>query len=75
MGEKVFLEYNPVLMKCKLQEQITQKSHTARTQNCPIKGCYSCNLKKLSNHLIQVHAIDDAVKRKRLLQKAKRVSI
>ena len=50
-----------------------QGKSCTRRQSCPVKGCYAPNLKKQSNHLIQVHGIRDAAKRRRLLQKAKRV--
>ena len=37
-------------------------------RDCPVRGCKSKQLKKLSNHLKQVHGIND---RKELLQQAK----
>ena len=71
-GEQILLEFNPDLMQCTLKLQ-AKKKLPLKTLNCPVKNCYSCNLKKLSNHLIQVHGITNKAKRYKLLQKAKRV--
>jgi len=75
-GDKILLEYNPILMDCTLKVHQAGHRPPATTRlDCPVKQCYTCNLKKLSNHLIQVHGISNKAKRKKLLQKAKRVSI
>lgn len=73
-GDKILLEYNPVLMQCTLRVQANQRLPNTKRLDCPVTGCHSCNLKKLSNHLIQVHGITNKAKRKKLSQKAKRVS-
>jgi len=72
-GDKIFPQYNPVLMKCTLKVQSRLPASTRL--DCSVKECYSCNLKKLSNQLIQVHAITNKAKRKKLLRKAKKVSM
>ena len=74
--EQIVLEFNPSLKQCTLKIQANQllPIHTLTTLDCPVKNCHSCNLKKLSNHLIQVHGITNKAKRTKLLQKAKRVS-
>ena len=74
IGDKILLEYNPVLMQCTLRVLANQRLPYPKRLDCPVTGCHSCNLKKLSNHLIQVHDITNKAKRKKLLQKAKRVS-
>ena len=73
-GDKIVLECNPVLMQCTMKLQANQRLSMVKTLDCPVKNCLSSNLKKLSNHLIQVHHIKSKAKRKKLQQKAKRVS-
>lgn len=73
-GDKMVLQYDPVLMKCMLKIPAMQRCRKIKTMNCPVKSCHSCNLKKLSNHLIQVHGITNKSKRRKLLHKAKKVS-
>ena len=75
-GEQIVLEFNPSLKQCTLKIQANQllPIHTLKTLDWPVKNCHSYNLKKLSNHLIQVHGITNKAKRTKLLQKSKRVS-
>ena len=74
MCDKILLQYDSVSMLCRLKIPADQKSQRITTLDCPVNNCHSYNLKKLSNHLIQVHRITNKAKRKKLLQKAKRVS-
>jgi len=73
-GDKILLEFNPVLMECTLKVQVNQRLPASTSLDCPVKDCYSIGLKKLSNHLIQVHGIKNKAKRRKLMHKAKRVS-
>ena len=49
-------------------EKFEPKEVNRTLRDCPVRGCKSKQLKKLSNHLKQVHGIND---RKELLQQAK----
>lgn len=49
------------------------KPHKRKRNNCPVDGCNSLQLLKLSDHLRQVHKIVDSAERKKLLQLAKKV--
>ena len=70
-GDKIL---NPVLIECTLKVQANQRLPASTSLDCPVKDCYSIGLKKLSNHLIQVHGIKNKAKRRKLMHKAKRVS-
>ena len=43
--------------------------------HCPIKGCKSKSLKKLSNHLVSVHKIVDPAERQKVLREAKKLGV
>ena len=73
-GDKSLLHHDSVSKLCTLKIPANQRSLKITTLDCPVNNCHSYNLKKLSNHLIQVHRITNKAKRKKLLQKAKRVS-
>jgi len=57
-----------------LEEPLRKKQKPKRNKkDCPIKGCYSKNLVKLSQHLKQMHKIKSKIRRQKLIKKATKV--